>query len=105
MGEAEKAEPTAKGRETRERVFRAAAELFEERGYQAATIDEIARRAQVAKSTFFFHFPTKDAIVTELVGIQLRAARRARERVRESGGDALAMVRATVLMLGEAAGA
>jgi len=93
-----------KADDTRRRVFAAAAELFAVRGYHDVTVAEIARRAGVAKGTFFVHFATKDAVVTELVRIQVRAARRARARVLERGGTAVEALRATTLMLGEQAG-
>jgi AcrR family transcriptional regulator len=39
--------------------------LFVERGFEAVTVDEICRAADVAKGTFFLHFPSKDALLTE----------------------------------------
>lgn len=47
--------------ENRERVLRAAAEAFLQRGYHAS-VDEIARRAGVAKQTVYHHFPSKDRL-------------------------------------------
>jgi len=52
--------------ETRERIAAAALVLFRERGYAAATVDEIAQRADVAKGTFFNHFPRKEAVLRYL---------------------------------------
>jgi AcrR family transcriptional regulator len=40
-------------------------ELFLARGYDAVTIDEICAAADVARGTFFLHFPTKDALLSE----------------------------------------
>lgn len=45
---------------TRELIFRAAVRLFEERGYDATTIAEIAEAADVATKTFFNYFRSKD---------------------------------------------
>jgi TetR/AcrR family transcriptional regulator, mexJK operon transcriptional repressor len=45
----------------RERVLRAAAEAFVQRGYHAS-VDDIARRAGVAKQTVYHHFPSKDRL-------------------------------------------
>jgi TetR/AcrR family transcriptional repressor of mexJK operon len=45
----------------RERVLRAAAEAFLQRGYHAS-VDDIARRAGVAKQTVYHHFPSKDRL-------------------------------------------
>ena len=43
----------------RQRLVRAAVELFTEQGYDATTVSQIADRAGVTKSTFFRHFPDK----------------------------------------------
>jgi AcrR family transcriptional regulator len=43
----------------REAVLRAAMEIFAERGYQGATVEEIARRAGVAKGTPYLYFSDK----------------------------------------------
>ncbi|HUJ47202.1 MAG TPA: TetR/AcrR family transcriptional regulator, partial [Rhizomicrobium sp.] len=47
----------------RQRVYDAALALFRERGFEATTVEEIARKAQVAKGTVFNFFPTKGAIL------------------------------------------
>lgn len=47
--------------QNRARVLRAAAEAFLQRGYHAS-VDEIARRAGVAKQTVYHHFPSKDRL-------------------------------------------
>ena len=88
--------------DTRARLFAAASELFAQRGYHGTTVDAIAKRAGVAKGTFFVHFATKDAVITELVRIQTRMAKKARAAALPAGP--LAALRATVLMLGEQAG-
>ncbi len=49
--------------EVRDRIRAAAVELFRESGYAATTVEEIAERADVAKGTFFNHFPRKDSLL------------------------------------------
>src|SRR5689334_13587777 len=93
-----------RAKETRRRIFAAAAELFAQKGYHATTVSEIVERAGVAKGTFFVHFATKDAVVTELVRVQTRAARKARQLCLDAGGSRLQALRETVLMLGRQAG-
>jgi AcrR family transcriptional regulator len=89
--------------DTRARLFAAASELFAARGYHDTTVDAIARRAGVAKGTFFVHFAAKDAVITELVRLQARAAIKARSVALASGQGPLAALRVTVLTLGEQA--
>jgi AcrR family transcriptional regulator len=48
------------------RLLDAARSLFEEKGFGAATVDEICARADVAQKTFFNHFPTKHHVVREI---------------------------------------
>src|SRR5262245_35830769 len=48
---------------TREDLIRAAVKLFEERGYEATTVDDIAAEADYGRATFFRHFPTKEDVV------------------------------------------
>ena len=71
--------------QNRERVLRAATDSFLAHGY-GSSVDEIARRAGVAKQTVYSHFPSKDAlfkavahalaqsVLVELEGGDLRAA-------------------------------
>jgi AcrR family transcriptional regulator len=49
--------------ETKERIVRAALELFLEKGIDGTTVAEIAEAANIGKGTFFTYFPTKDAVV------------------------------------------
>ncbi len=47
----------------RERLIRAARDLFRTRGFEATTTGEIAQRAGVAKGTLFFHAKSKEALL------------------------------------------
>jgi TetR/AcrR family transcriptional repressor of mexJK operon len=49
----------------RERVLRAATSSFLAHGYRSS-VDEIARRAGVAKQTVYHHFPNKDELFKEV---------------------------------------
>lgn len=50
---------------TRNQLYTQAMQLFEERGYEAVSIDDIARQSGVARGTFFFHFRRKDDVLLE----------------------------------------
>lgn len=54
----ERQEPAGKAA----RIIEAARDAFLEQGYDAISMDEIARRAGVAKQTVYSHFPGKDAL-------------------------------------------
>jgi AcrR family transcriptional regulator len=56
----------ADARRNRERIVAASREVFAECG-QAAQMDDIARAAGVGVGTVYRHFPTKDALVGELL--------------------------------------
>lgn len=48
---------------TRERLVSAAFDLFEERGYEGASVDDIAARAGVGRTTAFRQFGSKEALI------------------------------------------
>ena len=59
-----KSEPsTDKGEQTRRHIFECALALFRENGFDATTMQQIADRANVAKSAAYYYFPSKEAIV------------------------------------------
>jgi AcrR family transcriptional regulator len=47
----------------RERLVRAAVDLFTEQGYENTTVTQIAERAGLTKTTFFRHFPDKREVL------------------------------------------
>lgn len=52
-----------KKEQKRERLKQAAFDLFAERGFDDVTVDEIADRAEVSKSTLFRYFETKEDLL------------------------------------------
>jgi AcrR family transcriptional regulator len=61
----------AKAAERRAAILKAALEEFSERGFAAARLDDVARRAGVAKGTIYLHFKDKEALFQELVRFQI----------------------------------
>jgi AcrR family transcriptional regulator len=60
--------PTRRARKkerTRQEIFGAAMDLFAKRGFEAVTIEAICADADVARATFFLHFPTKASLLHE----------------------------------------
>lgn len=56
-----------RSRETRDKLIRAALEIFLQKGYDNATTREIAERADLGAGTFYVHFRDKRAIYDALV--------------------------------------
>ncbi len=57
--------------EVRGRIVEASRGLFESKGYEATTVEEIARAADIAYGTFFNHFPAKLDLLRELSHVML----------------------------------
>lgn len=49
-----------KKQQTRQDIFEASQRLFNRRGFEAVTVADIAREANVSEMTVFNHFPTKE---------------------------------------------
>jgi AcrR family transcriptional regulator len=52
---------------TRQRLLDAAEQVFAEKGYHGAGVDDIIRASDSSKGGFYFHFPNKQAIFLALV--------------------------------------
>jgi AcrR family transcriptional regulator len=87
--------PQTRRKDTRERIQHVALELFLERGYDQTSLREIAERLEVTKAALYYHFRTKEDIVTSLVeGIgrpvdELIAWGQSRPRTRETRREVL----------------
>ena len=69
-----------RGQRSREKILRAARELFEERGFDKATLRTIAERAGMGASSIYRHFQSKEELlIAELVDLQEEAWRRFRD--------------------------
>jgi len=72
----------------RDRLAQAAFDLFNERGYEQTTIDDIAERAGLGRATFFRHYRSKEEVIFP---DHDRLLDRVRDRLRSTGhGAALA---------------
>lgn len=89
-------EPTRRDRkkaQTRRDIYDAAMRLFARRGFEAATIADICEAADVARGTFFLHFPSKAALLYEF---NQQVAEDFREGLTEPRGSAHEELRALV---------
>ncbi len=58
--------PSARRSATRERVLTAASEVFAERGFGGASVEDICERAGFTRGAFYSNFASKDELVLEL---------------------------------------
>jgi len=56
-----------KKKESRQKIIKAAMELFERQGYNNTTMEQIADEADVARKTLYNYFPVKEALADEYV--------------------------------------
>jgi AcrR family transcriptional regulator len=73
----------------REAVLRTAAQLFNEKGYAASTLDEVAERLGVSKPTVYYYVDSKDQILFECVRTGLELLQQAIREVDTAGGSAI----------------
>jgi TetR/AcrR family transcriptional regulator len=60
-------------RDSKARIFRAAAAEFAEHGYEAAGVDRIAAKARVNKAMIYYHYRSKLGLYIEVVRDMFRA--------------------------------
>ena len=56
---------------TREAILKTAQELFNKKGFENTSVEELTERVDIAQSTFFNYFPRKEDILTEIFHIKL----------------------------------
>jgi AcrR family transcriptional regulator len=92
---------------TRERIVEAAHSLFLEQGYNATTVESIARRAGVAPATVYQAFGTKLAILSRVLDVEVAGDTAAvsileRDWVREAAEEADPRRRLSLIVAGAA---
>jgi AcrR family transcriptional regulator len=92
----------ADARRNRERVLRAAQELFTADGL-SVPLDEVARRAGVGAGTVHRHFPTKEALLAAIVVDRVEQLVATGRALAGSADPGAALLRLLALMLDEGA--
>ena len=92
-------------RDSRAAIFRAAAQEFAERGYEAAGTDRIAGRARVNKAMLYYHFGSKAELYSEIVRDMVGAVGARVRAVADGPGSAFDKLDAWISALVEEAAA
>ncbi len=90
MSSASRTRPTRA--ETRERLFEAAAEVFERQGIAGASVEDIAAAAGFSRGAFYSNFANKDELVLAMLDNHIEVATVAVEALFEASTDPGAFV-------------
>lgn len=85
----------------RDAVLHVAAQMFNERGFHATSLDDIAARLNVTKPTLYYYVKNKDAILLACVKKGLDMTLEGIEASRAGGGNALDQLRACMCAYAE----
>jgi len=85
---------------TRSEIYSAAMKLFLRRGFDTVTIEDICAAADVARGTFFLHFPGKESLLDEYGE---RASQDLAAMLKRQGGSAASALRLALRALAERA--
>ncbi|MFD7132335.1 ScbR family autoregulator-binding transcription factor [Streptomyces sp. NPDC059894] len=62
--------------QTRATIITAAADLFDQQGYESTSLSDIVEHAQVTKGALYFHFAAKEDLAHAIMELQSQASRR-----------------------------
>ncbi len=74
--------------EKRLAVLRTAARMFNEKGFHATSLDEVAEALDISKPTVYYYVKSKDEILFECVRLGLEMVVQAADEVEQAGGSA-----------------
>lgn len=70
----------AKGEKRKQELLNIAYQMFIQNGYEETSIDEIIAEAHIAKGTYYYHFPSKEATLEAVIDMMINnEVRRAQE--------------------------
>jgi len=73
----------------RQAVLQTAAQLFNEKGFHATSLDDVAARLNVTKPTLYYYVKSKDEILQQCVNLGLQMALDGLEASRAAGGRSI----------------
>ena len=60
-----------KGERRKQELLRIAYQMFIQKGYEETSIDEIIAEAHIAKGTYYYYFPSKEAMLEEVINMMI----------------------------------
>ena len=62
-----------KGEKRKLELLKIAYDMFLSRGYENTSVDEIIARAQIAKGTFYYYFPSKEQLLEDVIEMMIES--------------------------------
>jgi AcrR family transcriptional regulator len=75
------------GAATRERILRAATELFATKGYHGTGVAEVGERAEIKRAALYYHIGSKDELLYDVVRAHVEQSLAGEEAIASSGLD------------------
>ena len=60
-----------KGERRKQELLRIAYQMFIQKGYEETSVDEIIAEAHIAKGTYYYYFPSKEAMLEEVINMMI----------------------------------
>ena len=60
-----------KGEKRKQELLKIAYDMFLTRGYENSSVDEIIAKAQIAKGTFYYYFPSKEKMLEDVLEMMI----------------------------------
>ncbi len=70
-----------KGEKRKHELLKIAYEMFLRRGYENTSVDEIIAKAQIAKGTFYYYFPSKEQLLEDVIEMMIENETAAAEQI------------------------
>lgn len=83
-------------RTPRENILAAAVQLFAQYGYHAAPLRDIARLAGIQAATIYYHYPSKQALLIEIMNTHMQRLNANLERIVHEHSDPQQALRAAI---------
>lgn len=80
----------SRGEARKQAIAEVALEIFIERGFGAATVDQVAHEAGASKQTIYKFFGDRDGLIAHTLGLELEAVIAPMRAAAKADGDALA---------------
>ena len=70
-----------KGEKRKQELLKIAYELFLSRGYENTSVDEIIAKAQIAKGTYYYYFPSKEQMLEDVIDMMIESEAEAARQI------------------------